>query len=118
MTDLVKAIALLIDVVPQQVDKRNNSVHENDSLSPVGPFRVVNIGNSSKVSLLDFIKEIESCLGKRAIMNMMDMQPGDVLATWADCSLLFDLIGSKPDTDIKVGVKSFIDWYMDYYHAV
>ena len=115
VTDLVRAIGLLVNEVPQKVEEREGPQHENDSLSPVAPFRVVNIGNSNKVKLLDFIKEIEACLGKQAVMNMMDMQPGDVPATWADCGLLFDLTGYKPNTDIQVGVRHFVDWYQDYY---
>lgn len=115
VTDLVRAIGLLVDAVPQKLAEREKPQLENDSLSPVAPFRVVNIGNSNKVKLLDFIKEIEACLGKQAVMNMMDMQPGDVPATWADCSLLFDLTGYKPNTDIQVGVRHFVDWYQDYY---
>lgn len=110
VTDLVRAIALLIDKKP--------SIGEaslNDSLSDVAPFRIVNIGNSSRVRLMDFISEIEKCLGKKANMNMMDMQLGDVPATWADCTLLSDLTGYSPSTDISQGVKEFIDWYINYY---
>jgi UDP-glucuronate 4-epimerase len=77
----------------------------------IAPFRVVNIGNSSPTKLLDFISAIEAALGKKAKLNMMDMQPGDVPQTWADTQLLTSLIGPIPHTDLKIGVKKFVDWY-------
>src|SRR5690606_18779466 len=87
--DLVRAIRLLIDAVP--VRPADGVAPEGDSLSPVAPFRIVNIGNSDKVRLLDFIEAIEDCLGQKAIRNYMDMQKGDVPATWADANLLQQL---------------------------
>ena len=116
VTDLAKSIVLLIDKAPPDAPDHYETF-ENDSLSPVAPFRVINIGNSKKVKLLDFIEEIEKCTGNKAIMNMMDIQPGDVSATWADASLLFQLTDYKPDTDIDTGVRQFVDWYRDYYLA-
>jgi UDP-glucuronate 4-epimerase len=86
-------------------------VPEGDSLSPVAPWRVVNIGNSDKVRLLDFIEAIEDCLGVKAQRNYLPMQPGDVPATWADASLLHRLTGYRPATDYREGVARFIDWY-------
>lgn len=113
VTDLVRAIRLLIDVVPER--PADGAVPEGDSLSPVAPWRVVNIGNSQKVRLLDFIEAIEDCLGKKAIRNYMDMQPGDVPATWADASLLHRLTGYRPQTDLRDGIARFVEWYRDYY---
>lgn len=113
VTDLVRAIRLLIDVAP--VRPADGVVPEGDSLSPVAPWRVVNIGNSQKVRLLDFIEAIEDCLGKKAIRNYMDMQPGDVPATWADASLLHRLTGYRPQTDLRDGIARFVEWYRDYY---
>jgi UDP-glucuronate 4-epimerase len=75
----------------------------------------VNIGNSQPVQLLDFIEVIEEELGKKAIRNYMPMQPGDVPATWADATLLRELTGYAPRTDIREGVKAFVDWFRDYY---
>ena len=112
--DLVRAIRLLIDAVPPGTDGRGQ-VSENDSLSPVAPFRIVNIGNSEPVKLLDFIAEIERCLGKSADKNFMGMQPGDVPATWADASLLEELTGYRPQTSIREGVERFVAWFRDYY---
>lgn len=79
------------------------------------PFRVVNIGNSEKVLLLDFIKSIELALGKRAIKRLLPMQLGDVPATLADTSLLKALTDFEPSTSYEFGVKRFVDWYVDYY---
>lgn len=112
--DLVKGIRLLIDAVPERPETPQD-VPEGDSLSPVAPYRIVNIGNSDKVRLLDFIEAIESELGKPAIRNYMDMQAGDVPATWANADLLQSLTGYKPQTDIREGVKRFVSWYRDYY---
>ena len=114
VADLVRAIRLLLPVVPPAPDDREE-VLENDSLSPVAPFRIVNIGNSQPVQLLDFIEIIEEQLGKEAIRNYMPMQPGDVPATWAEASLLRDLTGYAPKTDIRDGVASFVEWFRDYY---
>lgn len=112
--DLIRGIRLLIDAVPERPDSKAD-VEQGDSLSPVAPFRIVNIGNSEKVRLLDFIEAIEICLGKRAIRNYMPMQMGDVPATWADASLLQALTGYQPHTDIKDGIARFVDWFRAYY---
>ena len=88
---------------------------KNDSISDVAPFRIVNIGNSNKVKLLDFVEVLENCLGKKAIRNYMPMQKGDVYATWSNTELLKKLTGYSPKTDIKDGIKKFVDWYKNYY---
>lgn len=112
--DLVRGIRLLIDAVPERPASRDDIV-PGDSLSPVAPYRVVNIGNSDKVRLLDFVDAIEACLGKKAIRNYMPMQMGDVPATWADADLLQRLTGYKPQTDFKHGIATFVAWFKDYY---
>ena len=111
--DLVRAIRLLIDAVPERPAFR--AVPDGDSLSPVAPFRVINIGNSDKVRLLDFVDAIEECLGKKAIRNYMEMQTGDVPATWANADLLKSLTGYKPATDFRDGISKFVTWFRDYY---
>ena len=111
--DLVRAVRLLIDVVPER--PADGIVPDGDSLSPVAPWRVVNIGNSDKVRLLDFVDALEDCLGRKAIRNLMPMQPGDMPATWADASLLQRLTGYRPQTDIRDGITAFVAWYRDYY---
>lgn len=111
--DLVRAIRLLIDAVPQR--PTDGLVPEGDSLSPVAPYRVVNIGNSDKVRLLDFIEAIEKSLGKPAIRNVLPMQKGDVPATWADATLLQTLTGYRPQTDFRDGIARFVAWFREYY---
>ena len=111
--DLVRGIRLLIDAIPKRPE--NGIVPDGDSLSPVAPFRIVNIGNSDKVRLLDFIESIEDSLGKKAIRNYMDIQLGDVPATWANSDLMKSLTGYKPATDFRVGINDFVNWFKDYY---
>ncbi len=112
--DLVRAIRLLIDAAPEMPDQRTD-VPAFDSISPVAPFRVVNIGNSEKVRLLDFVDAIEESLDKKAIRNYMPMQMGDVPATWADASLLQHLTGYRPQTAFKDGIDRFVSWFREYY---
>jgi UDP-glucuronate 4-epimerase len=109
--DLTSACLRLIEEIPSQ----NSKVSGRDTLSPVAPFRVVNIGSSSPVILQDFVKAIEVALGKDAKKIFLPMQPGDVEKTWADVSLLKELIGEVPTTGIHEGVKKFTDWYLDHY---
>ncbi|OWR01217.1 GDP-mannose 4,6-dehydratase [Sphingopyxis witflariensis] len=111
--DLVRGIRLLIEAVPQRPASPAD-VADGDSLSPVAPFRIVNIGNNDKVRLLDFIEAIEAELGMKAQRNYMDMQPGDVPATWADASLLEQLTGYRPQTNYRDGIRDFVSWYRDY----
>jgi UDP-glucuronate 4-epimerase len=112
--DLVRGIRLLIDAAPERPVSAAD-VPAGDSLSPVAPFRIVNIGNSRKVRLLDFIAAIEAELGVAATRNYMDMQPGDVPATWGDAGLLHRLTGYAPATEMRDGVAAFVRWYRDYY---
>lgn len=112
--DLVQAITLLINAVPENNAERQ---YLNDSLSPVAPFRVVNIGSGDSVQLTDFLEAIEAATGKRANRNLMPMQAGDVLATWADASLLQALTGYSPETSIQEGVTKFVEWYRDFYQV-
>jgi UDP-glucuronate 4-epimerase len=112
--DLVRAIRLLIDAVPER-PALGSEIAPGDSLSPVAPYRVVNIGNSQKVRLLDFIEAIEACLGQKAIRNYMPMQMGDVPATWANAELLRSLTGYQPNTDMREGIAKFVTWFRDYY---
>jgi UDP-glucuronate 4-epimerase len=109
--DIVQGIFLLIHSVPDE----GKSKFKGDSLSEVAPFRIVNIGNSEKIRLLDFIDAIEKELGKSAIRNYLPMQMGDVPATWADATLLKRLTGYQPSTDFKWGVAEFVSWYKEYY---
>tara|TARA_R110000850_G_scaffold277135_1_gene423397 strand:- start:16752 stop:17762 length:1011 start_codon:yes stop_codon:yes gene_type:complete len=105
--DLVRGIRLLIDVVPERA-ATPEAIADGDSLSPVAPWRVVNIGNSDKVRLMDYIQAIEDELGQKAIPNFMDMQTGDVPATWANAALLQSLTGYQPQTDVRDGLRGLV----------
>ncbi|MCU0817666.1 MAG: NAD-dependent epimerase/dehydratase family protein [Cypionkella sp.] len=104
--DLVEGILRLTACPPG-----TEPVGPMDSLSPVAPFRVVNIGNGAPVQLTDFIAAIETATGRPATRNLLPMQPGDVPATWADASLITALVGPLPRTDITEGVARFVNWY-------
>jgi len=109
--DLVRGIRLLMDAVPGGPE----TAVDGDSLSAAAPFRVVNIGNSDKVRLLDFIAALEAALDRKAVRNMMPMQTGDMQATWADASLLRALTGYQPATELHDGVARFVEWYREYH---
>ena len=113
VSDLVEAIRLLIEAAPE----RSKDIAQTDSLSPVAPWRAVNVGNSEPVKLMDFIAAIEKATGKTAKLNMMDMQAGDVPATWENAQLLKDLTGYQPQTSVAQGVEEFVRWYRDYYQT-
>ncbi|MFN7223328.1 MAG: NAD-dependent epimerase/dehydratase family protein [Paracoccaceae bacterium] len=104
--DLVEGITRLIATPPGAI-----KVGPMDSLSPVAPYRVVNIGNGAPVQLTDFIAAIEAATGRTAKRNLMPMQPGDVPATWADAALIEALVGKLPKTQLHDGVARFVDWY-------
>jgi UDP-glucuronate 4-epimerase len=105
--DLVEAIVKLIDCIPSQDQT-------DDSISPVAPFRIVNIGRGAPVKLLDFIDTVERATGKKARRNYLDMQAGDVPRTFADAELLYRLTGYRPDTPLEKGVDALVSWYRDY----
>ncbi len=114
VTDLVRGVRLLIDAVPMRIEDPA-LIPAWDTLSPVAPFRVVNIGNSDSVKLTDFIAAIELECGRTAVRNYLAMQKGDVPATWADASLLQMLTGYAPATPVREGVSAFVTWYRDYF---
>jgi UDP-glucuronate 4-epimerase len=78
-------------------------------------YKIYNIGNNNPVELSTFIEEIESALGKKAEKEFMDLQPGDVPATYADVDDLINDVGFKPSTPLRIGIKNFISWYRSYY---
>ena len=86
-----------------------------DSLSPVAPYRVVNIGNGAPVSLMDFVAAVEAATGRMAAKNFLPMQAGDVPATWADATLITALVGPLPRTEAGEGVRRFVEWYCGFY---
>ena len=88
-----------------------------DPGTSMAPYRLYNIGNQQPIELMRYIEVIEQCLGKEAEKNMLPLQAGDVPDTFADTEDLVQDVGYQPDTPIEVGVKKFIDWYLDYYQA-
>ena len=113
--DIAEAILRLQDVIPQADE--NWTVETGSPATSSAPYRVYNIGNSSPVELMDYITALEEALGKEAEKNMMPIQPGDVLETSADTKALYDVIGFKPQTTVKDGVKNFVDWYRAFYNV-
>ena len=114
VSDLVNAIYLLTDKIPLLPRNRDKEIN-HDSISDVAPFRVVNIGNSKPINLLDFIAELEKVLGVNSKKNYLGMQDGDVHKTHSDISLLENLIGPQPKTTLNEGIRKFVKWYKSYY---
>ena len=86
-----------------------------DPATSNAPYRIYNIGNSKPVELARYIELLEECLGIKAELNLLPMQPGDVPNTWADVQDLSDAVGYRPTTPVEEGVKHFVDWYVDFY---
>ena len=110
--DIVDGVFKLTNKAPKINNKKK---YKNDSLSNNAPFRVLNIGNTKKILLLDFINTLEKKLEKRAIKKFMPMQKGDVFLTLSDTSLLKRITGYNPKTKYQDGIQKFINWYLNYY---
>ncbi len=111
--DIIDGIYKLLNKPPSLNSKKK---FRNDSLSAVAPFRILNIGNTKKVYLLDFITTLEKELDKKIKKNYLPMQKGDVYSTLSDSSLLKRITGYNPKTNYKIGITKFIRWYLNYYH--
>ncbi len=111
--DIVDGIFRLTNKIP----KLNSSKkYKNDSLSHVAPIRILNIGNTKKVLLSNFISTIEKILGKKANKKFLPMQKGDVYSTLSNTKLLRRITGYNPKTKYQDGIKKFLNWYLDYYN--
>ena len=110
--DIVDGICKLLNKAPS---KKQNNKFNNDSLSPVAPFRILNIGNTKKISLINFINTLEKELKKKIKKNYLPMQKGDVHSTLSDSTLLKKITGYNPKTNYKNGIRKFITWYLSYY---
>lgn len=111
--DIVKGVYKLIDRVP--VGNKDWDESKDDLSTSFAPYKIYNIGNNNPVKLMTFINALESALGKEVEKIYMDMQPGDVLRTYADVSDLEKDIDFKPSTSIEDGLYKFVDWYKEYY---
>ena len=114
--DIVEGIVKLLDKVP--VANKEWDESKDDLSTSFAPYKIYNIGNNNPVQLMRFINALESALGKEAEKVYMDMQPGDVLRTYADVSDLERDINFKPSTSIEDGLKKFVEWYKDYYQII
>ena len=111
--DIVEGVVRVMDKPP--TDNKNWSGKCPDPSSSRAPYKIYNIGNNNPVDLISFIEAIEDTLGKKAKMNLLPMQSGDVPATWADVNDLIEVFDYKPHTPIKEGIKKFIAWYRTFY---
>ena len=110
--DVVDGIFKLTNKIPNLSSKKK---YKKDTLSEVAPIRVLNIGNTKKVLLLNFIKTLEKELGIKALKKLMPMQKGDVYKTHSDTKLLKKISGYNPKTRYQKGIKSFVNWYLEFY---
>jgi UDP-glucuronate 4-epimerase len=113
--DIIEGIVRVSDKIPEP--NINWSGNNPDPGTSKAPYKIYNIGNNQPVQLMKFIEVIEDCLGIKAEKNMLPMQPGDVLATFADVDDLVRDVGFKPSTPIEVGIERFIQWYRNYYRV-
>ncbi|XZE33488.1 NAD-dependent epimerase [Pirellulaceae bacterium SH501] len=111
--DIVTAIVKVMDCIPES--DPNWSAESPSPASSDAPYRVYNIGNHQPTELLRFIEVLEAEIGKKAIMNLLPMQPGDVLSTYADVTALQQAVGFAPSTSIEEGIRKFVAWYREYH---
>ncbi len=111
--DLIQSITKLMEIIPTKSDYLKI---KESGLSPVAPYRIINIGNQKSIKIDDFINTLEKVIGKKAIRNNLPIQKGDVDFTLSNCDLLYKLTGFVPSTPLEKGIKLFYNWYKDYYN--
>lgn len=111
--DIVEAIVALLPKPPQPNLEWDSKTP--DPSTSFAPYKLYNIGNNQPEELIKFIESIENALGKKSKMNMLPLQDGDVLSTYADVESLMKDIGFRPKTSLEEGIKKFVDWYKSYY---
>jgi len=114
--DIVEGLVAAVDR-PAQINPQWDPQNPDPATSGVAPWRLLNLGASQRVELMRYIRVLEEKLGRRAELNLMPMQPGDVQRTEADVEATRSALGYAPRTSIDVGVGNFVDWYLDYYGA-
>jgi UDP-glucuronate 4-epimerase len=112
--DIVSGLVAALDR-PAQVNPAWDPLKPDPATSGVAPWRVLNLGNSERVELMRYIQVLEEKLGRKAELNLLPMQPGDVARTEADVEETKAALDYAPSTPIEVGVGKFVDWYLDYY---
>lgn len=113
--DIVEGVVRVLDRIP--TPNPNWSGDKPDPGSSLAPYRIYNIGNNRPVRLLDFIAILEEKLGRKAIKQMLPLQPGDVPATCADVAELVQDVGFQPSTPLEEGIERFVEWYRSFYHV-
>ena len=111
--DIIEGVVRLIDR-PAEPDPTWSGTNPDPATS-FAPYRIFNIGNNAPVELMRYINAVEAALGKKAKMNMLGMQPGDVPATEADVSRLEAWVDFRPKTNVEEGIARFVTWYREYY---
>jgi UDP-glucuronate 4-epimerase len=111
--DIIEGVARVMGSLPEANPEWRGDAPDPGTSS--APYKVYNIGNNNPVELIKFIEVIEDALGKKAHMEFMDLQPGDVVATYADVDDLMENVGFKPETPIEIGIERFVEWYKDFY---
>jgi UDP-glucuronate 4-epimerase len=113
--DIVEGVVRVLDSLPRP--NPASAEKEPDRSTGSAPFRIYNIGNSQPVDLLRFIEALETCLGRKAVKNLLPLQPGDVPATFADVENLMHDVSFQPRTPIEIGIQRFVEWYRSYYRV-
>ena len=113
--DIIEGVARVMDKIPAADSLWTGEAP--DPASSCAPYKIYNIGNNKPVDLLRFIEVLEECIGRKAIKNMLPLQPGDVLATYADIEDLAQAVGFRPATSIETGIARFVAWYRSYYRV-
>ena len=113
--DVVEGVVRVLDRVPQPNPRW--SADRPDPASSTAPYRIYNIGNHRPVELLRLIELLEECLGRKAVKNLLPMQPGDVPETCADTAELAADVGFQPSTPIEEGIARFVQWYRGYHQV-
>ena len=113
--DIVEGVIRVLDKVPEPNPEWTGDVP--DSATSNAPYRLYNIGNNNTIELMHYIEVLEDCLGKKAKKNMLPLQPGDVVATYADVQALVDDIGYMPTTNVEEGIENFAKWFKGYYYG-
>ena len=111
--DIVEGVVRILDIVAAPDPKWDSD--RPDPATSNAPYRIFNIGNNAPVELLHFISALERCLGRKAKLDLLPMQPGDVPSTMADVSALEKATGFRPKTTVEEGIAAFVKWYREYY---